>query len=640
MAATRRLVVTAPVISLLSSDEECDELALPKQSSPTSTSRSENTRPIVPSKKVTRAKSPMSTTAPDKATNQRKPTENIKVARPSTTASTSPAPKKKHTEAITIISSSPPASPQACQLAYPNKSFPKIFGALSSDPIISQSSPVTRLPSQQSVSKSPNRSAKPSSAFAAIFGSDSESDLSASDGSARKRRKSPKGKERARSSSPEYTLAPGMSTREFLAKLEAKNNENELPTKRRKINRNDLDISEFDPDPDPEPVVPALDIPPSSSAPTRKPKLTEAEKEARKAEREATRAKKTAEKDALKEQKRLEKEAKLVQKNESQAMATANKLKSSHVETVPEMIVNISSDMHGSRAGAQLCTFLSELKVEHEFFNSVLPNMIRWRRKVTSTWDEHDDVFVPLVVPEIRSENYVLTVLDAKQFVDLTNAPEELDLFIAQIKSAYPTCKPIIVIEGLAKLVGKSRNDQSRAYAAQVRNRMREGANETVRMNKAAQAVDEDAVEDALLKLQVVHGCLICQTVAYMDTAEAIVSYTQHISQIPYKRAKATLNNSTNFCMDAGQVPSGKSVEDTYNKMLQCVHMSTQGVANAIQSEYPTIQSLFKAVMAGGEDSLKDIRVARNGNGRALGPAMSRKIARVLTGTDEWELES
>ncbi|KAK6359857.1 hypothetical protein TWF696_000990 [Orbilia brochopaga] len=633
MAANRRLVVTAPVISLLSSDEDIDIPALPKRSTSTSTSKSENIRPNVP-KKTTDTKPPTRASESDKATKQLKPVEKPRAPRPSA----SPA-RKKRTEAITI-SSSPPASPPARHLEYPSKSFPKIFGALSSDPIVSQSSPVPRLPSQNSVSKSPNPPAKPDSAFAAIFGSDSDSGLSGSDGSARKRCRSPKGKERARSSSPEYTLPPGMSTREFLERLEARNNENELPTKRRKVKKIDLDISDFDPDPNLEPVVPIVDIPPSSSAPTRKQKLTEVEKEARKAEREATRAQKAAEKDALKEQKRLEKEAKLIQKNESQAMATANKLKGSHVDTVPEMIVDMSSDMHVSRVGTQLGTFLGELNVTHAPFNSSVPNVVKWRRKVTSTWDENDDVFVPLAVPEIRNENHVLAVLDAKTFVDLTNAPEELEIYIAQIKSAYPTCKPIIVIEGLAKLVNKSRNDQSRAYAAQVRNRMREGASETVRMNKAAQAVDEDSVEDALLKLQVVHGCLICQTVAYMDTAEAIVSYTQHISQIPYKRAKATLNNSTNFCMDVGQVPSGKTVEDTYNKMLQCVHMSTQGVANAIQSEYPTVQMLFRALLDGGEDVLKDIRVARNGNGRALGPAMSRKIARVFTGTDEWELES
>lgn len=96
--------------------------------------------------------------------------------------------------------------------------------------------------------------------------------------------------------------------------------------------------------------------------------------------------------------------------------------------------------------------------------------------------------------------------------------------------------------------------------------------------------------------------------------------------------------------MDVGQIRSGTDADDTFSKMLQCVHMSTEVVATSIQVKYPTVQTLFKAFVAGGDDLLKDLPITRNragtATGRALGPAMSRKIARVLTGTDEWEFES
>jgi crossover junction endonuclease EME1 len=47
--------------------------------------------------------------------------------------------------------------------------------------------------------------------------------------------------------------------------------------------------------------------------------------------------------------------------------------------------------------------------------------------------------------------------------------------------------------------------------------------------------VDEDLVEDALLRLQVMHGTLIHHTAAMIETAEWIVVFTQHISTIPYR---------------------------------------------------------------------------------------------------------
>ena len=96
--------------------------------------------------------------------------------------------------------------------------------------------------------------------------------------------------------------------------------------------------------------------------------------------------------------------------------------------------------------------------------------------------------------------------------------------------------------------------------------------------------------------------------------------------------------------MDVGQVKTGHNAEDTFNKMLQCIHMSTHGVANAVQNEYPSVQALATAFAQEGDEILKNIPVtsnrAGNATGRALGPSMSKKIARVFRGIDEWDLES
>ncbi|KAF3903730.1 hypothetical protein AA313_de0209978 [Arthrobotrys entomopaga] len=628
--------IAAPVISLLSSDDEAPEPAPSKQQA-ASVPAQENFA------STRRSSSKEPTTAKPPSSKHTKTTSTSSI--PSKTSKS-----KKHADPITIISSSPP--PVECnKVASTSTStaYPKIFGALSSDPIFSQSSPPAAASATiQQTSKLPGPAIKKNSLFAQIL-EDEFSDVDFSplknplQGSIRPDDSSTsKSKGKARATSPATYRPLNKSTEDHIRQIEV-SSDNEIPeptTKRRRVDKTALEIS--DSESEKEDVTP--DSPPQSSAPTatqRKSKLTDAEKEARKAEREAARAKKLADKEALKEQKKKEKEAKGLQRSESQALSTANKLKTSHVQTVGEMIVNISSDLYASKAGTQLCSFLDVVKVNsHAPFDSPIPGIVKWRRVITARWNEDEDIFIP-IPREIRDESHILAYLDAKDFIPLTNSPKELNDYIEKIKRAYPTCKPIILIEGLAKLVAKNKSNQSRAYAAQVRNRMREGGREEiVRVDKAAQAVDEDNIEDALLGLQVVHRCLVFQTPDYMGTAESISSYTQHISQVPYKLAKATLNNSTNFCMDVGQVTSGKTVEDTYNRMLQCVHMSTAGVAGAIQGEYPSMQKLFKAFVERGDDVLKDIRVAGMGNGRALGPAMSRKIARVLTGRDEWQLES
>ncbi|KAK6360469.1 hypothetical protein TWF730_006611 [Orbilia blumenaviensis] len=615
----------APVISLLSSDDEVELPAPRKRKS--SSALKENVKPRKRSTSREPTGGKASRSVSDTSTKATAITERSKSSINSKLPPKVQNVSMKVVDPITI-SSSPPASPPPApppkvpHHAQYTKSYPKIFEGLSSDPILSQSSPVA-LPSQ-SIAKprEPVTKTKTKTVLDDLLGSSSENGLSDEDRVSPKRplEADSKGKGRATSS------VLSKETQELLRRLHT---ENAPEVKRRRIDRVDLQISSS-----PEPA-------PTSTAPGRRSKLTEAEKAARAAERDAARVAKAAEKEAQKLQKQAERERKVLERTESQAISAANKIKNSHKDTIGEMVVDVSTDLYTSTTGIQLRALLTEIKVHsHAPFDSSLPCIVKWRRAVNSDWDPKSAMFIPCPL-RFTDETHLLMVIQAKEFVALTNAPGELDVFVAKIKTAYPTCKPIILIEGLIKLINKSKSNKSRAYSAQVRNHIREdGGREKVRIDRAAEAVDEDAVEDALLELQVIHECLIWHTQDGTYTAESIGFYTQQLSIAPHKHARSVLNNSVNFCMDTKQVSCGKTVDEVYNKMLQTVHMSTPGIATAIQSEYPTIQELFKAFMDHGEDVLKDIRVARTGNGRALGPAMSRKIARILTGTDEWELES
>ena len=59
------------------------------------------------------------------------------------------------------------------------------------------------------------------------------------------------------------------------------------------------------------------------------------------------------------------------------------------------------------------------------------------------------------------------------------------------------------------------------------------------RRRKAAEVyVDEDLIEDALLRLQIMNNCLVHHTATTFESAEWVANFTQHISQIPYRRVR------------------------------------------------------------------------------------------------------
>lgn len=77
---------------------------------------------------------------------------------------------------------------------------------------------------------------------------------------------------------------------------------------------------------------------------------------------------------------------------------------------------------------------------------------------------------------------------------------------------------------------------KNRKYAAIVRNQGQDEPNASQRAKKRQEGyIDQDLVEDALLRLQVMHGALIHHTAVMVETAEWILVFTQHISTVPYR---------------------------------------------------------------------------------------------------------
>ena len=285
-----------------------------------------------------------------------------------------------------------------------------------------------------------------------------------------------------------------------------------------------------------------LDRLPGSLARKKEIRLTVDEWEKRAEEK----ARKAEQKDAEREAKRVEKEAKELEKQKKLELDTVNKLKTSRKDSLKEIIVDISESFAQSPAGQQLLRFLETQECESTVdWNPSMSNVIKWRRKVVADWNEELGCFIP--IPErIREEKHILVVVNANDFVDMAVEETDLDSHVNRIKALLREggSKPIYLIEGLTALLRKSRNAKNRTFQGAVRQAIGASTEEgnsgnscsrASRARKGPKIIDEDMVEDALLSLQITHGCLVYHTVSMQETSEWISVFTGDISTIPYK---------------------------------------------------------------------------------------------------------
>ena len=268
----------------------------------------------------------------------------------------------------------------------------------------------------------------------------------------------------------------------------------------------------------------------------KKGKLSEAEKLALKEQKDKA-------KEEEKERKRIAKEEKAREKRREAEIAEVNKAKTDRKITTPEMIVDVSSDLEDSSLGTQIQAFMKNLGVQISFSRSAaVPSVVRWRRKVTAIFNEEAGHWEPSPL-RIQREMYVLRYITAKEFVDLatTESPsEDLDSSIRELRDRFQDCKILVLLEGLDSWMRKNKNTKNRAYQNAVRSQDANSGQPNQQRSKKQQAqsgtvVDEDLVEDAVLRLQVVHGCLVHQTEATVDSAQWVAHFTQHISTVPYR---------------------------------------------------------------------------------------------------------
>jgi crossover junction endonuclease EME1 len=380
-------------------------------------------------------------------------------------------------------------------------------------------------------------------------------------------------------------------------------------------------------------------------------------------------------KEAEKEQKRLAREEKAREKEKAAEVAKVNTLRTDKKFSAPEMIVDLGSSLE-SKLSDQVRTFLGPLQVEHSDWSCALP-VIKWRRKVVAVYNNEIGHWEP-TAPHIKAEKHVMYVMSAKEFVDLATGGEgqDLDAHVLRLNAKFESCKIIHLIEGLTNWMRKNKNVRNKQYTAAVRNYMIQeepSASQRTKKGKEPEYVDENMIEDALLRLQVIHGTFIHHTSATVETAQWVIAFTQHISTIPYRYAAypyalcpamsfnpskkliyerlnilSSFRNQkqsldTAFCMESGQVKTGDNPEDTYAKMLQEIIRITASVAYGITAKYPTVQKLVKGLQENGPLALEDCRKSANKDGaftdRRIGPAISKRVYKVFMSRDAGMLD-
>ncbi|KAJ5952103.1 uncharacterized protein N7479_010516 [Penicillium vulpinum] len=384
-------------------------------------------------------------------------------------------------------------------------------------------------------------------------------------------------------------------------------------------------------------------------------KVTGADKEAKAKAREETKLQRERERQLEKERKLKLKEEKAKEKQRAADIASVNKLKVNKKESTPEMIIDMATSFEDSSVGTQTIEFMKRLGVQHTFFTSPIPNVVKWRRKMNATYNRTLRHWEPCP-PFIQKEDHVLCLLPAQEFINMVTPPpddserETLEIHVLRIKSAYPDCKPIYLIEGLTALMRKNTNARNRAFQAEVLRQLAETtapepeeqttarrARKPKKTPEATTLVDDETVEDALLQLQVTHSCLIHHTTAPADSAEWIKNFTEHISTVPYRRERQEAHNAA-FCMDTGQVKTGVDKQDTFIKMIQEVNRVTASMAYGIAGQYPCVADLTRAMRMNGPMMLEDIKKSANKNGSLtnarIGPAASKRLYKVFTGLD------
>lgn len=300
------------------------------------------------------------------------------------------------------------------------------------------------------------------------------------------------------------------------------------------------------------------------------------------------------------------------------------------------MIVDMPASLSPTTK-VQLETLLEGLDVQYTTWDSPIENVVKWRRKVRSRYNDDLGLWEPLPL-RIEDEKHALVILTADEFVKLALA-DDLESHVGKMVRHLGTHQIIYLLEGMLPWTRKNRNLRNRQFTSHVRSQEPTTQTGRRRTTTVPEYVPEEKIDDALLQLQVMHDVLIHHTTIPLETAQWIAVFTQHVSTVPYRRQRDQATLGAGFCMESGQVKTGDDAQDTYVRMLQEIVRVTAPIAYGIAAEFGNVSELVRKLEAEGPNRLEGIRKSANKDGavsdRNVGQAVSRRMHKVFTGRDD-----
>lgn len=341
---------------------------------------------------------------------------------------------------------------------------------------------------------------------------------------------------------------------------------------------------------------------------------------------------------AEKAAKEAAKQAKLAEKLRQQSISSVNVLKTKKKDTAPEMIVRICKSLEKEAFWTHMQSLAEASGFECRLEHMPVQGLVRFFRKTKAVFNKEIGYWEPLPAVVVVEEPQLMIKMTAERLLELTKNAGSLVKHVASVKNVRPGARVFYLLEGVHAMLNKSRTARNRAFALKVRQDMDPAGNYAATSGKkkqtAALEIDDDALEDAMLDLQVLHGCLIVHSAKPVDTARELCTLTQDMSLIPYKNEAA---KKAGFCVEAGQVKAGRDTHDTFEKMLTALWRVTPPMAEAIASKYTSMRKLHTALRSN-PMALDGTTISNNVDGsftaRNIGAVTSRNIARVMTLTD------
>jgi crossover junction endonuclease EME1 len=241
-------------------------------------------------------------------------------------------------------------------------------------------------------------------------------------------------------------------------------------------------------------------------------------------------------------ERKRQKEEREAEKKRLKQIQEVNKIKGNKLEICKELIVDISNDFSSK-------TLIDYLRDNSKYnymtintFQHDIPNVIKWRRKVTSVWNDELCGFMP--IPErIQDESFLLIYFDVSEFIKLVK-DDNLSENINRLQETFINKKLIILIEGYENYCRKRKTQINRNFTDAVRFGIEEHDVEDVETTKIStkkkkknheQEPNLEEVEEKFLWLQIIANCFIIHTKDFEDTAETIGILSTDIATIPYK---------------------------------------------------------------------------------------------------------